>query len=163
MKRWLSSLLLSVSASVHAQSTGIAKAESNRLLNAALPFAEQMLAEHGEFFPYAQAMDESGKFVAVGASDGRDRPPSKDLIEMLKSGLRSGASAGMYRVTALVYDVRITLPGAGTKSDAIAVSLNHKADYAVLIFIPYRLEGKKVILGEPLARNEENYSFMRRQ
>ena len=161
--RWLTCLLLLASSLAHAQAMNSPKTESEALLNAALPFAEQMLAEHGEFFPYAQAMDESGKFVAVGASDGRERPPSKDLIEILRSGLRTGARSGKYKATALVYDVRITLPGSGAKSDAIAVSLNHKANYAALVLFPYRLDGKKVVVGEPLAQREENYSFSARQ
>lgn len=161
--RWLTCLLFLATSLAQAQAVNSPKTESEALLNAALPFAEQMLAEHGEFFPYAQAMDESGKFIAVGASDGREHPPSKDVIELLKQGLRAGGSSGKYKATALVYDVRITLPGSGAKSDAIAVSLNHKANYAALVFFPYRVEGKKVIMGEALAQQEENYSFAGRQ
>ena len=157
--RWFTCLLLLATSLVQAQIMGSPKSEAEALLTAAMPLAEQMLAEHGEFLPYAQAMDESGKFVAVGASDGRERPPSKDLIELLKYGLRAGAKSGKYKATALVYDVRITLPGSGAKSDAIAVSLNHKANYAALVLFPYHLEGKRVVIGSPLAQKEENYSF----
>jgi len=135
------------------------KAESQDLMNAALPFAEQMLAEHGEFLPYGQALDKAGKFIAIGASDGREQPPSKDLIKLLKGGLKEGAKSGKYKATALVYDVRVTLPSTGKKSDAIAVSLNHEGKYAALVFFAYRLDGKKVVMGEVFAQNEENYAF----
>lgn len=144
---------------VMGQTMKSAKAEAEDLLNAALPFAEKMLAEHGEFFPYAEALGHDGKFIAIGASDGREQPPSKDVIQLLKSGLKEGAGAGKYKATALVYDARITLPATSTKSDAIAVSLNHRDKYSVLLFFPYRLVGKRVVLGEAVAQREENYVF----
>lgn len=136
-----------------------AKEESEDLLNAALPIAERMLSEHGEFFPYAEALGNDGKFVSIGAYDGRERPPSKDVIQILRGGLKDGARLGKYRATALVYDVRITIPAGGAKSDAIAVSLNHRAKYSVLLFFPYRLEGGRVVLGDAVAQKEENYVF----
>ena len=36
------------------------KAESETLMNAALPLAEQMLQKHGEFFPYGAALKDNG-------------------------------------------------------------------------------------------------------
>lgn len=136
-----------------------AKAEAENLLNAALPFAEKMLGQHGEFFPYAAALGRDGKVVSIGANDGRERPPSKDVIQLLKGGLKAGAKSAQYKATALVYDVRITLPSTGAKSDAIAVSLNHRDKYSVLLFFPYRLEDKRVVLGDVVAQEEENYVF----
>jgi hypothetical protein len=135
------------------------KAESEALMNAALPFAERMLKDHGEFLPYGQAMDKAGKFISIGTSDGKEKPPSKDLIQILKNGFREGANAGKYKATALVYDVRVSLPGTGTKSDAIAVSLNHQDSYATIVFFAYRIERGVVIMGEVFAQQEENYTF----
>ncbi|MBA3698741.1 MAG: hypothetical protein H0W78_07795 [Planctomycetes bacterium] len=135
------------------------KAEAEDLMNAALPFAKQMLAAHGEFLPYGQALDKTGVFIAIGASDGREHPPSRDLIQILKVGMREGARAGKYKATAIVYDVRVTLPSSGANSDAIAVSLNHEGKYTALAFFAYRLEGENVVMGEVFAQPEENYSF----
>jgi len=135
------------------------KAESEALMNAALPFAEQMLEAHGEFLPYGQAMDKAGKFIQIGASDGREHPPSKDLVQILRNAFREGAKARKYKATALVYDVRISLPSTGAKSDAIAVSLNHQDSYAAVVFFAYRIAEGKVIMGEVFAQQEENYAF----
>ena len=152
------SLLFALSVA-EGQAVKTPKAESEDLMNAALPLAEQLLAEHGEFLPYGQAMDKAGKFIAIGASDGREHPPSKDLIKLLKDGFKEGARTGKYKATALVYDVRVTLPSTGAKSDAIAVSLNHEGKYSALIFIAYRLDGRKVVMGEVFAQQDENYVF----
>jgi hypothetical protein len=135
------------------------KEEAEDLMNSALPFAERMLAEHGEFLPYGEAMDRTGKFIAISASDGRAFPPSKDLIKTLKDGFREAARAGKYKATALVYDVRIALPSTGTKSDAIAVSLNHEERYSALVLFAYQIDGNKVVMGKVFAQQEDNYTF----
>lgn len=116
-------------------------------MNAAFPFAEKMLKEHGEFFPYGQALDAKGAVVAVGATDGREHPPSADVIRLLKQGFVSGALTGKYSAAALVYDVRVQVPKTGVKSDAIAVALDHKDHYSVVVYFPYALKGRELIAG----------------
>jgi hypothetical protein len=146
-------LLFAVAA--HGQSMSNAKSESEDLMNAAVPFAEEMLQKHGEFFPYGQALNSQGQVVAVAAHDGREHPPSAEVIRLLKQGFVQGAMAGKYKATALVYDVRVQLPSTGMKSDAIAVSLNHKDNYSVIVFFAYKLEGSKLVMGEVFATKGE--------
>lgn len=157
--RFLALLLAFATSVAMGQTVKSARAEAEDLLNAALPFAERMLSEHGEFFPYAEALGYDGKFVSVGGNDGRERPRSNDVIQLLKSGLKAGAKSGKYKATALVYDVRIVHPSTGKKSDAIAVSINHRDKYSALLFFPYRLEGQRVVVGEAIAQGEEDYVF----
>ena len=135
------------------------KSECEGLMNEAIPFAEQMLAKNGEFFPYGQALTTAGTIVAVAAYDGTEQPPSADLIRLLKQGFTEGARSGNYKATALVYDVRVTLPSSGTKSDAIAVSLNHRDNYSVVVLFAYRIEGGKYVPGEVFAQQGENDVF----
>ena len=40
--------------------------EIQEILNFLLPYAEQMLNEHGEFYPYAAELDSEGELNAVG-------------------------------------------------------------------------------------------------
>ena len=128
-----------------------AKAQTEALLNDVLPLAEQMLAEYGEFLPYAGATRPSGEGVSISGYDGREHPPSKDIIDMLAWGLRQGAAAGDYLATALVYDVRVTAPSVNEPTDAIAVELEHRDGYAVTVFFPYELANGRPILGRPFA------------
>lgn len=108
-------------------------------MNAALPFAEQMLQKSGEFFPYGTALKTAGGIANVAGYDGRERPPSLDVIRLLKQGFVQGAKSGEYKATALVYDVRVVLPSSGKKSDAVAVSLNHREGYSVVVMFPYQM------------------------
>ena len=138
------------------------KEECEALLNSALPFAERMLREHGEFLPYGHALDSAGKFVAVGATDGREQPPSADVIALLKQGFVQAAREGKYDATALVYDVRVALPSSGEKSDAIAVSLNHRDGYSVVVFFAYQLVDGDLTMGEVFAMQGEADIFRAR-
>jgi hypothetical protein len=136
-----------------------AKSDAETLMNAMLPFAEKMLSEHSEFFPYAGAMTLDGKIVNVAGYDGREQPPSADIIELLNNELRKDADAGQYKATAVVSDVRVVPPGKTAKTDAIAIALDHRDNYSVVVLFPYSLAGAVLTLGEPFARKGDNRMF----
>lgn|SRR5690606_39076846 len=101
------------------------------LVGAALPFAQQMLEQHGEFFPYAVALDESGEARMVAADPGMgEQPASLDVLAALASGLRSERDG--LRAVALVSDVRLS------DSDAVRVELEHREGQALAVFLPYK-------------------------
>jgi hypothetical protein len=102
------------------------------LLNAALPFAKQQLAKHGEFFPYGVAMTRDGKISMIAGYTGSEKPPSTEVLDILYAGL--GSNAEENRGAAVVADVR--LKGEGT--DAIQVEIEHREGVALKVFQPYR-------------------------
>jgi hypothetical protein len=155
MRILLLSLSLLYSLVAGAQNMSTPKAECENLMNTALPFAEQMLQKHGEFFPYGAALKENGEIASVAGYDGRELPPSNDIIRLLKEAFVKGAKSGEYRATALVYDVKITLPSSEQKSDAIAVSLNHRENYSVVVYFPYQLNQGQLTFGEVFAQKGE--------
>lgn len=127
------------------------KEECEKLMTDVLPFAEKMLKEHGEFYPYGGAMRPSGEIVYVAGYDGTEHPPSMEVIKLIREGFIQSGRSGEYKATALIYDVRVVLPNTGQKSDAIAVSLNHKANYSVVVFFPYQLREGVLNVSEPFA------------
>lgn len=131
------------------------KAECETLLGSVLPFAQQMLRQHGEFYPFGGAMRPDGQIVSIGGYEGNEHPPSADLIRLIKKGFVEAARTGSYKATALVYDVRVTLPSNGEKSDAIAVSLNHQGGYSVVVLFPYRIEQGKLTISPAFAQAGE--------
>jgi hypothetical protein len=118
------------------QPTNDPKADCEALMNSVIPFAQQMLTNHGEFLPFGGAMRSSGELVSVAGYDGDEHPQSSDVIHLIKEGFIGAARQGEYRATALVYDVRVKLPSTGDKSDAIAVSLNHRDNYSIVVVFP---------------------------
>jgi len=129
----------------------VAKTECEAILNEMVPFAERMLQEYGEFFPFGGAMKANGETVYVAGYDGREKPPSADIIGLLNDAFRSGARSGEYKATALVYDIRILPPLSEQKSDAVAVSLNHRDNYSAVVILPYQLKNGGVVFGEVFA------------
>lgn len=134
------------------------KAESQELMDAVLPLAEKLLTEHGEFFPYGGAMTPEGNVVSISAYDGDEHPPSSALIDMLQKAFHASAQNGEYKATALVYDVRIRL-ASGEPSDAIAIALDHKSGYSVVVLLPYSIIGGELQYGEISAQAGDRIVF----
>jgi hypothetical protein len=110
------------------------QAELDGLLQAAVPFAQQMLAEHGEFFPYGAAVSIDGDVRMVAADPGTGEHPDPtevlDLLYRQLSGARDGLAA-----SAVVSDVRLLDP----PSNAIRVELEHREGVAIAVLLRYDL------------------------
>ena len=139
-----------------------AKADCEALMNSVLPFAEQMLTTHGEFIPFGGAMRPDKEIISIGGYTGEEHPRSVDVIDLMKKAFAAAARNGDYLATAIVYDVRIKPPSANENSDAIAVSLNHRDDYSVVVYFPYRIDDGKLTLGTAFAQKGAADIFPRR-
>ena len=71
------------------EATMTAKDEAEEVMNALLPFAEEMLVKHGEFYPFAGAMMADGEIHYIGGYTGDEQPPSQEIIDLLKDGFRA--------------------------------------------------------------------------
>ena len=125
--------------------------EIQELLNFLLPYAEQMLNQHGEFYPYAAALDAEGELNAVGAEVDDDTPDVGELLLALHQGLREQAAEGAIRASGIAADVTLTDPDSGETTDAVQVELDHADADAVDIFVPYETEAEGIKFGELVA------------
>lgn len=107
------------------------------LLNDLLPFAERMLAEQAEFYPFGGSITPDGRHISVGAKGSSDHPKSQELIDIMTNEFRSQASEGKIRAAGICFDVRIVPPGQVDKTDAIQLALERKGGDAVDVFVPY--------------------------
>lgn len=137
------------------QTTSDAKADCAALAGSVLPLAEQMLTAHGAFIPFGGAMRADGQIVSIAGYDENEHSQSSEVIALLKGGFVDGARRGEYKATALVYDVKVKLTSTEEKSDAIAVSLNHRDNYSAVVLFPYDIDGGKLILGSILVQEGE--------
>jgi len=106
-----------------------------------------MLSEHGEFIPYGGAMMSNDEIISVAGTDGEEQPKSTGIIQLLQDGLKKKAESGNYKATTIVYDVRIGSPETGDPSDTIAVALDHRSGYCVVVPLPYTLENGQLQYG----------------
>ena len=117
------------------------------LLNLSLPFAQEMLDKHGEFFPYGAAVTTDGNPRLISASPaGGEQPTSANVLATLVEDLRSQRHG--LRAAAVVSDVR------AADSDAVRLELEHREGASVAVLVPYRKNSSReggVEYGSPVA------------
>jgi hypothetical protein len=135
--------------------------EIQQLLDVLLPHAEQMLNEHGEFYPYAAALDAEGDVSAVAAGIEADDPDVGDILVALHEGLREQAEQGVIRASGIAADVTLTDPDSGETTDAVQVELDHAEGDAVDVYVPYESAGAGIKFGELVAAQGRQPVFER--
>jgi hypothetical protein len=100
------------------------------LLGVVLPFAEDMLVEHGEFFPFGGSISNRGDTSLTAAEPELGESPVPDrLLALLYEGARANATTT--RAAAFAADVRVD------GSDAVRVELEHLEGVALVVLLPY--------------------------
>ena len=125
--------------------------EIQEILNFLLPYAERMLNEHGEFYPYAATLGADGELNAVATDVDDDSPDVGEVLLALHVGLRERAAEGAIRASGIAADVTLTDPDSGETTDAVQVELDHADADAVDIFVPYETEDEGIKFGELVA------------
>ena len=115
----------------------MAHQDLDMLLQSLLPFAQQMINKHGEFFPFGATMDMNGQIAMASAYTESEQPPSQECSDLLLGGFKVQAKEGKIRACGIVYDVRTIPPGQSEKVDAICARLEHSCGEAVDVFLPY--------------------------
>jgi hypothetical protein len=136
----------------------------NALLNDLLPFAERMLCEQREFYPFGGSITADGEQTSVGAKGSSDHPPSRELIDIMTDAFRRQAAEGKIRAAGICFDVRVVPPGQVDKTDAIELSLERAGGDAVEVFVPYvLLPDGEVTYGEMFASTRTPTMFVEHQ
>ena len=127
------------------------------LLDPLIRFAQETLARHGEFYPFAAVMTSTGAVEMVGEEAVEEDPSSQALIDVIYRALADRSRGGGIRALGVCFDVR--LPDRGN-TDAIQVSLEHASSDPVNVYLPYertRLRGTEY--GELFATPGERRVF----
>lgn len=107
------------------------QSDLDRLLNTVLPFADEMLRKHGEFYPYGAAITREGEEQVFAADPGEAEDPNpSEILTSLVNGMSEESNT--LRAAALVSDV------TSEKTDAIMVHLEHADSMAITVLLPYR-------------------------
>jgi hypothetical protein len=136
-----------------------AQTEAEELVNAVLPHAEGMLVAHGEFFPFGGALTLDGELAELSVGEEHRNSPVETIVEELKSRLRGGAGTNTYRATALVFPIQAQLPDSDDETEAVAIELDHQANFSVVLIIPYVLSEGAVEFGEAVAQQGAHEVF----
>jgi len=128
------------------------KEKAEELLGVLIPFAEQLLVEHGEFFPFAGRMAKDGQFNHVAGYAGEEQPPSDEIRRLIEAGLREQASRGECDLAIVITNVSLTDQETGDTEDAIHAAIEHRAGYFADVFFPYSVSGGSLEYGDAKAQ-----------
>lgn len=103
-----------------------------------LPFAEEQLKKHREFYPFAAVIRADDSVELTGVYDENEHPASADVLETLKQAHREKAMGGEIKTSGIVWNAILNEGGKPTDG-MIVVSLEHKDAYSVAIIVPYRI------------------------
>ena len=127
------------------------KEQCEVLLDKLLPFAEEQMKKHREFYPFAAVMLMDDSIALTDSYDGNEYPESKDVLETLKQIHKQLVSEDKIKASGLVWNASVA-SADGKPSDAIIVSLEHKDNYSVIVGEPYKIGWfKKVTFGNLFA------------
>ena len=116
-----------------------AQEDCDKVLDTALPFAQQMLESYGEFYPYAIRMLDNGVTEGLTTKPGKDEWPRSELV-LEKLYERLITQAATLRAVAVVTDVLLTTDAEPI--DALKVDVEHREGVAIAVLVPYSKMGK---------------------
>ena len=117
------------------------------LVGTVLGFAQQQLAAHGEFFPFAAVVNIDGttEMVAARPEPHDEHPAATDVLNACVAALTDRRDT--IRAGAVVSDVRLRAPASG---DAIQADLEHAEGHALTIVLPYAKKRRNKIDYAPI-------------
>ena len=128
-----------------------AQADLDALVNFLLPFAQETLGKHGEFFPFAAQMSVEGEITAIAIeTEDEDQPDSDVVIGALGDVLRTHAADGEIRACGICSDTAVTLPEMGM-TEAVRVSLEHAEAEPVDVYMPYQTDAAEYVFADLVA------------
>lgn len=139
----------------------MAQEDLDSLLNSLIPFAQEMLSQHGEFYAFAAIIDLKGEVSLVSMEDEAEAeyPDDDDLIELFTGALREKAAEGEIRATGICVNVKVIPPDQEEEVDAICAILEHNSGEAIDGFLPYTHSGDEFEYGELFAGAGEQKIF----
>jgi hypothetical protein len=118
--------------------------EIQNILDALLPFIENLLKEYGEFYPVATALNNDGELIHLDTFEGDDNPESENVIDYSKKELLSMRNS--IQACCIFYDVHL----GDENTDAVAVLVESKTENLSFMFYqPYDIDQGKVVFGVP--------------
>lgn len=136
------------------------KATPNQLKEAfdyCLDFAQTMLLNSGEFYPFGALTRPNGELAAVGGWTGEERPASKELFQFLGKSLRLEIAEGSAIALAVAADVNVPAEYEAPYRDAIRILLE-TSGYSRFIYVPYELRRQGIVTKKMSIELAESFS-----
>lgn len=112
--------------------------EYNDLLDALLPFGQQMLNKHGEFYPYSAIVDRAGIVVLLANQIEEKHPNASEVLDSLLRVIREQVKKEDCRAAGVCVNVSIIDPRTNRKCEALQFIFEHSEGESLDIYFPFQ-------------------------
>ncbi|MDO6389775.1 hypothetical protein Q4E40_06530 [Pontibacter sp. BT731] len=132
------------------------KSDIEKLISYSVEFAETLLLDSGEYYPFSSKIVTSGELTPVSFFDEEEYPDSQKIINGLTSVFEEALSKKEVRAYCIAYDVRVKNEKYNSATNAILVSIKHEdVEGKLTYYYPYVLgNNKKLVFLEPWGEHE---------
>ena len=131
------------------------------MLSFLLEYAQIMLRDEGDFYPFGAGMSPEGDMLAANTETASETPAPHEVIASLHTVLSRQAARGEIDTAGICMDVDIRPPDSEESTAAICVELEHRDGEALEVYLPYSLDEKgTVTYGEMFALPGEQVIFL---
>lgn len=135
------------------------KEECEALMSILINFGTDNLKKYKEFYPYGAVILSDDTVEFTDFFDGDNHPDSQKIIDGLIEVHKGLAKDNKIKVSGIAWDGRVTDEN-GNITDAIMISLEHKDDFSVIAYLPYKFGFLKTVkFGELQATKGKNDIF----
>ena len=133
------------------------KSDIERMIGYSVEFAENLLLDSGEYYPFGSKISSSGEFIPVSFFDEEEFTESQKIINELTYTFEEALSKKEVRAYCITYDVRVKNEKYSSAIDAILVSIKHEdVEGKLTYYYPYELGNKKKLeFLEPWGEHEK--------
>ena len=134
--------------------------EVQQLLDFSFDYAEDILLDTNDIYPFAAVLNKKGEVRHVGFQGDEDHvPKAGDVIEVIHQYCEEQLNQGLIKAYALTYEVAVELDEGMEASDAFVVDIMHSEDAALpLYYFPFKfLADVKLEFGESFAVKREEH------
>ena len=128
-------------------------AQLHELLTYCTDFAQLMLKDSGEFYPFGAVLSSEGNVVAVGGSNGQEYPKAQEIYHLLTEAFVVDAKSGKIVGAALAANVNVPEQFESPSRDALRVHLETEG-YARFIYVPYEITKSGFLRRTAIIRHE---------
>lgn len=129
----------------------MSRAEQDAIVNPLFEFALKLVAEQGDFYPFAAVLPLDGKVRLTAARTGAERPRASQILALLERGLQEEILREGHRAAGICLGVKITHPRVGRDVDALLARVEDADGESVNVYLPYTRDGAGALrTGEPV-------------
>ncbi len=116
----------------------------HQLLTYCIEFAEMMLKDSGEFYPFGAVLDPEHEIRAVGADIGNEHPSPGELYQFLGNAFIQQAKSGEISAAAIACNVNIPEEYEPPVRDGVRVHIECDG-FSRYLYVPFIIESKGFI------------------